>query len=106
MRRTTALWRAHTAVVRGPAPRRSTGSRRTAPSSRLQRRFSWLDDRDIALPSLVLELDVLDRDRIGVCVQIRQRLVFGDPASEDLVGDCDLAGFIHHIDDEVLAEVL
>ena len=56
----------------------------------------------VALPALVLELDVLDGDGVGVGVEIGQRLVFRDPAAIDLVGDRQLAGLVVDLDDESL----
>src|SRR5262249_22294828 len=67
------------------------------------RRF---DDLDVALPSLVLELEMLDRHRVRVGVQVRKRLELGDPATEHLVSDRELAGLVVQLDDDVLAEVL
>ncbi len=46
------------------------------------------------LPALVLKLQVLDRDGVGVGVQVRQRLVLGDPAGEHPVGEVKLAGLV------------
>ena len=80
------------------SPQRPCGSCRdrvrhvtlAAPRSRL----GGLRHVEVALPALVLELDVLDRDRVRVRVQVRQRLVLRDPAAEDLVRDDDLAGLV------------
>ena len=49
---------------------------------------------------------VLDRDGVGVGVEVGQRLVLGDPAAVDLVGERELAGLVVDLDDDVLAEVL
>ena len=63
-------------------------------------------DVEVALPALVLELERLDRDGVGVGVEIGQRLEFRHPAAEHLVGDRQLAGLVVDLDDDVLAEVL
>jgi hypothetical protein len=49
---------------------------------------------------------VLDRDRVGVCVQVWNRLIFRHPATEDLVGDRELTCFVVELDDDVFAKVL
>ena len=49
---------------------------------------------------------MLDRDGVGVGVEVGQRLELRDPAAEDLVGERELAGLVVDLDDEVLAEVL
>src|SRR5262249_9417921 len=67
-------------------------------------RFRGLGDRGVALPALVLELDVLNRHRVGVGVVFRQGLIFRYPAAIDLVGDRELAGFVVELDQYVLAE--
>src|SRR5271166_2384607 len=64
--------------------------------------FGRLGHREVALPALVLELDVLDRYRVRVGVQLRDRLVFRDPAAIDLVGDRHLAGLVVDLEDDVL----
>ena len=69
-------------------------------------RLAWLGDFVVALPALVLELDVLDRDGVGVGVEVGQRLELRHPAAEHLVGDRELAGLVVDLDDDVLAEVL
>ena len=86
----------------GCMPRPACGAPRL---SRRQRRLGRLGHREVALPALVLELDVLDRDRVGVGVEIGQRLVLRHPAAEHLVGDGQLAGLVVELDDDVLAEV-
>ena len=48
----------------------------------------------------------LDRDGVGVGVEVGQRLVLRDPAAVDLVGERELAGLVVDLDDDVLAEVL
>src|SRR5215472_16854508 len=78
--------------------------------ARASRRWidGWLSrfrHRQIALPALVLQLDVLDRDRIGIGVKVRQSLIFGNPAAVHFVGYRDLARLIHQIDDDVLAKI-
>jgi hypothetical protein len=60
----------------------------------------------VAFPSFVLELDVLDQDRVGVGVEVGLGLEFGDPTPEDPVGERQLAGLIVDFDDDVLAEIL
>ncbi len=64
-----------------------------------------LGHRDVALPALVLQLDVLDGDGVGVGVEVGQRLVLGHPAPVDLVGEGDLAGLVVDVDQDVLAEI-
>src|SRR6185503_512157 len=71
-----------------------------------ERWFARLRDLQIALPSLVLQLQVLDRDGVGVRVEVRQRLNLGDPGAIHLVGDRELTGFVVDLDDDVLAEVV
>ncbi len=51
-------------------------------------------DLVVALPALVLEFDRLDRDRVGVGIEIGQGLVLRDPAAIHLVGDRQLAGLV------------
>ena len=70
-----------------------------------QRRLGRLGDAGVALPAFVLELDMLDGDGVGVGVEIRQRLIFGDPAAVDLVGDHQLAGLVVEFEVDVLAEI-
>src|SRR6266852_4530451 len=72
----------------------------------VEARLRGLDHGVIALPALVLELEVLDGDRIGVGVQIGQRLILRRPAAEYLIRDDELAGLVEELDDDVLAEVL
>ena len=52
-----------------------------------ERRLGGLDHLVVALPAFVLQLQVLDRDRVGVGVEVWQGLELGDPAAIDLVGD-------------------
>src|SRR5688572_1701182 len=68
--------------------------------------FGWLDDVDVALPAFILELDMLDRNRAGVRVKIRQRLKLRYPAAIHLVSERELTGLVVDLDDDVLAEVL
>src|SRR4051812_4664312 len=70
---------------------------------------AWLDllsDSYVTTPSFVLQLDVLDGDRIGVGVQVGQSLVFRDPAAEQIVGDHQLSGLVVHLNGDRLAKVL
>src|SRR5215471_19368660 len=78
---------------------------------------SWLlpdgDDRltglwhfFVALPAFVLQLDMLNRDCVRVCVEVRQRLVFRDPASIDLIRDGLLTGLVIDLDNDLFAKVL
>jgi len=48
---------------------------------------------------------MLDGDRVGVGVEIRQGLVFGDPAAVDLVGDDQLTSLVINLQVEVFAEI-
>src|SRR5260221_5412541 len=41
----------------------------------------------VALPALVLQLDMLDSDGVGVGIQVGQRLELRHPAAVDVVGD-------------------
>src|SRR5207253_655372 len=63
-----------------------------------QARFRRFLDGSIALPAFVLQLDVLDGDSVGVGIEIRQGLILGNPASEDLVTNGKLPGFVVEID--------
>src|SRR5260370_914794 len=63
-------------------------------------------DGGVALPALYLQHDVLQRYRVGVRVQFRQRLVFGNPGAIDLVRYSHLAGLVKELQDEVLSEIL
>src|SRR5262249_30306671 len=65
-----------------------------------------LQDAVVPLPALVLELEVLDRDGVGVRVEVGDRLELRHPAAVDQVGDRRLAGLVEDLDDHVLAEVL
>src|SRR5690349_16345176 len=69
-------------------------------------RLGRLRHTDIALPALVLQLQVLDRHRVRVRVQVGHRLVLRDPAAVQLVGERELAGLVVDLEDQVLAEVL
>ena len=48
---------------------------------------------------------MLDGDGVGVGVEIRHRLVLGDPAAVDLVRDHQLPGLVVELEIDVLAEV-
>src|SRR5262249_3741377 len=61
---------------------------------------------EVALPAFVLELDVLDRDGIGVGVEIGNGVEFAHPAAIDLVALDGLAAFVVDQKDHVLWEVL
>src|SRR5450755_664738 len=69
-------------------------------------RFGRLGHAGIALPAFVFELDVLDRDGVGIRVEIRQSLIFGYPAAVNLVRDHLLPGLIENVENEVFAEIL
>src|SRR5215831_9359611 len=71
-----------------------------------KRRLARLGYAEVSLPAFVFELDVLDGDRIRVGVEVRKRLVFRYPAAKDLVSNCELAGFVVHLDDDVFPKVL
>ena len=49
---------------------------------------------------------MLDEHGVGVGVEVGQRLKFRDPATKDLIGDRQLAGFVIDLEDDVLAEIL
>ena len=49
---------------------------------------------------------MLDRDGVGVGVEVGQRLVLRHPGAVHLVREHELAGLVVELDDEVLAEVL
>ena len=74
------------ACLRSP-PTSTAGLVARGPSRLGEGRLGRLGHVVVALPALVLELDVLDGDRVGVGVEVGQRLVFRDPAAVDLVGD-------------------
>jgi len=77
-----------------------TGSPRP-PSTRLDR----LRHGCVALPALVLEHDLLDRDIRAVGVERRERLVERRPAAIDLVGEHELPRLVIELEEHVLAEV-
>src|SRR5215211_5985528 len=60
----------------------------------------------VTFPTFILQLDVLDRDGIGIRIQIRQRLVLRDPATIDLVSERQLAGFVIDFNNHVLTKIL
>src|SRR5262245_1065925 len=68
--------------------------------------FTRLFDLRIALPALVLELEMLNRDGVRIGIEVGQRLVLGDPAAVNLVGERELARFVVDLENHVLAEVL
>src|SRR5215204_3447270 len=79
------------------------------PGSALIVSDSWLlglGHRMVPLPAFVLEFDVLDRNRIGVRIEIGKHLVLGNPAAEDLVGEHELARLVVELEDDVLAKVV
>ena len=49
---------------------------------------------------------MLDRDGVGVGIQIGQGLEFTDPATKHLVGEGKLASLVVDLDHDILAEVL
>ena len=59
----------------------------------------------IALPAFVLEDDQLNGDGSGVGVQLRERLVFRDPAPEDLVREGLLSCLVEKVENDVLAKI-
>src|SRR5215831_14337999 len=92
------------------SPQPPTSSQGTDGCARLDRwlsegRLGRLSHVDIALPTFVLQLKVLDRDGVGVGIEVGKRLILGDPAAKHLVGDRKLAGFIVEINNDVLAEI-
>src|SRR5712691_9448177 len=50
-----------------------------------ERRLSWFLCPSVTLPALVLQLDMLNSDSIGIGIQIRESLKFRDPAPIDFV---------------------
>src|ERR1051326_6485761 len=96
-----------------PNPRSHTDNRSEAdracmglPRGWRQIGFGWLRHTEVALPAFVFEFDVLYGHRVGVCVQVGQRLVLGNPAAIDLVGEGHLSGLVVHFDQNILAERL
>src|ERR687898_682779 len=95
-----------TASRRGPKrrSRRSSRERSRAPTGRSARSSlagrlgeAWLGRLGhvvVALPTLVLQLECLDGDFVGVGVEVGERLVLRDPAAVDLVGDGKLPGLV------------
>src|SRR5262249_52568264 len=59
-----------------------------------------------ANPPFVLELEVLDRDRVRVRVEIRNGLDLAAPGAIPLVPHGELARLIVNLDDQVLSQVL
>src|SRR5438067_7416407 len=68
-------------------------------------RFSWLRHTLVALPSLVLQLDVLDSDSIRIGIEVRERLPFRDPAVEHTISNSQLTSFVVNLDSDGLAKV-
>src|SRR5438067_11306677 len=68
--------------------------------------LSWLIGSNVALPTLVFQLDMLNGDGICVGIKVRKGLVFRDPTAIDFVGDRQLTGLIVHFNDQVLAKIL
>src|SRR5260370_12899391 len=60
----------------------------------------------IPIPSFVFELDVLDGYRVGVRVEIGERLVFRNPASVDVIRKHQLPSFVVYLQDNGFAEIL
>src|SRR3569833_1563593 len=58
----------------------------------------------IALPALVLELDVLYRHGVGIRIEIGQGLKLGDPAAIDFISHRELAGLVVDLEDDLFAE--
>src|SRR5260370_482240 len=60
----------------------------------------------VALPALVLQLNMLDSDGVVVGIQIRHPLGLGHPAAVVVVGNDQLPGLVIHFKDHILAEIL
>src|SRR5215469_10604129 len=71
-----------------------------------ERGFRGFSDGKIALPTFVLQLDMLNGYRIGVGIEIREGLVLGDPTAMNVVGNRLLACLVIYLQDDILAEVL
>src|SRR5262249_31274341 len=81
-------------------------SRRIGSASGIRERGLWLlRHRGVPGPALVLQLDVLDGDGVGVGVEIGERLVLRNPAAVHEVGQDLLARLVEDVDDDFLAEV-
>ena len=75
----------------------------------LQSTKPWLgrlDDRGVALPAFVFDLDALNQYGVGIGVEVGLSLELRNPAAKNAVGDRELAGFVEGFDDDVLAEVI
>src|SRR5260370_1135104 len=72
---------------------------------RCEARLCWFGDRVVPLPSLVLQLDVLDSHSIRIRIEIRQSLILRNPCAIDLVADGQLSGLVVEVDDKVLAKI-
>ena len=57
----------------------------------------------IAFPTHAFDGDFLDQHTRHIGVQTGQSLISRDPAAVQFVGHAELAGFIQHFDDHVLA---
>src|SRR5262245_18812968 len=71
-----------------------------------ERRLGRLGYFVVALPSFVFQLERLDGNGVRIGIEFRLRLKLRGPAAENLVGDRELAGFIVHLDNDVLAKIL
>jgi hypothetical protein len=60
----------------------------------VKRRFLGLDDRRIAFPTFILKNNERDGDPGIIRIQFGERLVFGNPAAENLVSQHELAGLV------------
>src|SRR5690242_2427621 len=77
------------------------GARRTCASDLLR-----LGEAQVALPTLVFDLDVLDGDGVPTGVEIRQRLELRDPAVVNEEAPHLLSGFVELLDPDVPSQVL
>src|SRR6266481_2540418 len=69
-------------------------------------RLTRLGDFDVALPTLIFQFDVLNGDGVGVCVEISERLKFGNPTPIDLVSNHELASLVIDFEEDIFTKIL
>src|ERR1041384_5257758 len=67
--------------------------------------FRRLAQRKVVLPALVLQLNVLEGDRVAARIEIGKRLILGDPAAMHDVAMYRLAFLVQQFDANLFAEI-